>query len=203
VVHERQVGDDDALAGGPRAEADVDVVGMEAAERLGVEAQVAHRPGRQHEQQAIDRVDRDIGEAVVDATARLLDAAGHLALPPGQRAHAARADRADDRHLRVGEQRAHERAEGRVEQLDVLMQQHERLETVDRGEVVERLVVGLVDRRGRLQLGEGRIGLHRTPQAGQGEAGELVAVGDAGGERDHATAASGLHRRDRAYRSSI
>ena len=81
--------------------------------------------------------------------------------------------------------RAHAGAEVVVEQLAVLVHEHERLEVVVAGEVLERLVVGLVDRAVGLQLGEDRSRLHRAVQPRGGEARQLLLGGDAGGERDH------------------
>ena len=56
VVDRAEVGRHDLLAGGPRLHADVEVVAVELAQRL-VEAQLAHRPRREHHDEAVDRVD--------------------------------------------------------------------------------------------------------------------------------------------------
>ena len=105
----------------PHLQAEVEVVAVELPERL-VEADVADRPGRQAEHEAVDGVDlagarvgRHLvavpGEAGQLAAAQLAVAVDerrprHRALPPRDAAHADRADAADHADLRVAPARA-------------------------------------------------------------------------------------------------
>ena len=63
-----------------------------------------------------------------------------------------------DGDLRVGERLAHLGAEARVDELGVLVDEHERLEVLERGRLVEDQVVGAEDRA------RGAVGEHgRAP----------------------------------------
>ena len=56
VVDRAELGRHHLLAGGPRLQAEVDVIAVQLPERL-VEAEGAHRPRREHQQEAVDHVD--------------------------------------------------------------------------------------------------------------------------------------------------
>ncbi|UUY06403.1 hypothetical protein LRS13_04415 [Svornostia abyssi] len=187
AVRHLELGHDDATAGRTGLGADVGVVRVEAGEGVGVEPQFADGPRGEDEQEPVDRVDiHDAARAEVDDAARLCDPAGLLRrVPPRQTIPAATADDADDGDGVVGKHRAHLRAEAGVEDLGVLVQEHEGFEVVAVADRIEDLVVRLEDRAGGLGLDEDGVGLRGGAQARGGDGGELLGVGDAGGEGDH------------------
>ena len=177
------------LAGLAHLQAEVEVVAVQLAERL-VEADVADRPRREREDEAVDgvhlaraRVRRPLlalpGERREIAAAELAVAVderrpGHRALPPRDAAHADRADAAHDADLGVAERLAQLRAEAGVVDLGVLVQEDERLEVVALGDGVEEQVVGAEDRPRRGV--RDHLGIRLRGAADPGRRGALVDV---------------------------
>ena len=110
---------------------------------------------------------------------------GDRALPPGDAAHSDRADASDDRDLGVAERVADLVAEVRVDDLGVLVDQHERLELVELRGLLEQRVVAAEDRADRREREQLRAGLGGAPDARLRAATVDVGTGDGGAEGDH------------------
>ncbi len=169
VVEDVHVEQRHGLAGLAGLEAEVDVVGVEARERGRVEAKVPDSPGRQDQEQPVDGLDL-AGQALeVDGPAALVAAAGATALPPLEAGNLTCTDHAEHGSGFVLECHPHFLLERRIANLEVLVQEDERLEVLDPREGVEDLVVGLQDgevvgargdravRRGMTAEPEGRV----------------------------------------------
>jgi hypothetical protein len=187
AVHDRHLLGQHALARGPCLRAEVGVVGVEAGVGAGVEAQVAHRPGRERHEEAVDGVDLRGAVGEVQEAAGLDDAAEALGrVPPRQARDAARTHRADDRDVRVREPPAQEVGEVGAEDLGVLVEQDERLEVVPVAHGVEHLVVRGEDRRGVLGLDDEVVRRAHAREAREADRPELLRVPDAHRVGDHA-----------------
>ena len=167
VVDRLEVGREDLLARLPGLTADVEVVPVQLAERL-VELQVAYRPGREGEDEAVERVDLSgvadrhrlggvPGHRVELPAADLRVPMGercprHRAVPPSDAADPDRPRAADDRYIRVLEGGADRRAEVGVVDLRILVEQDEHLEIVVVGGHGEQQVVV------RIQRADGLVG---------------------------------------------
>ena len=88
----------------------------------------------------------------------------HRGLPPGDAADADRPDAADEAHVGVAQRRAQLAAQVRVDDLGVLVHEHERLEVVARRGAVEQRVVAAEDRPDRRELVH--LGVRARPPGG-------------------------------------
>src|SRR6266511_2089716 len=188
------------LADGPCLTADVEVIAVQAAERL-VEAELPGRPGGEDHDEAVDGIDlAGLGEGrllapdeghrgeVASAKLLVLVAEGrppHGTLPPGDAPDADGTRTTHDGDVRIGERLADRAAEVLVEQLGILMDENHRLEVLVLAGLVEDQVVVAKHRAGGLMLQDLGIGLTGTADPRGRVLVVDIGVGDRGGEGDH------------------
>ena len=110
-------------------------------------------------------------------------------VPPGDVADADRPGAAEDAHLRIAEALSHLRAEVRVDNLGVLVDEDEQLEVVELQGLLEEEVVVAED-RGRAkprgsERNDLRVGLGDQVDAGLRAAVVQLVIGDCAAEGDH------------------
>jgi len=186
VVHVGHVDADHPAAGRGDAQAEVDVVAVEVVREGLAEAQRPDDPRRDRQQRPVDDLDLVRAGRVVRVEHRRRGAPEQLVgrVPPLQR-HAPAAEQPDDADTRLGEQRPRPPQQRVVEQLEILMDEHERLEVVSRGGLVHHLVVGLLDRVAAVTGEDRGVRLGHALDAAHGARLEQRLVGHGGAEDDH------------------
>lgn len=132
-----------------------------------------------------------IPAAEVDQSSGLEAPTTTVALPPGEARHSPGANHAHHRHIRLGEAASQLRRQVPVAELDILMQEDERLEVVNRREGVENLVVRRENRRVVPALRDGGVGLDATRETWDRVRGELGLGANANTVGDHGASATG------------
>ena len=109
----------------------------------------------------------------------------HRPLPPGDAAHADRADAPDHADLRVAQRGADLRAEVAIDDLGVLVDEHERLEVVALGDRVEHQVVAAEIEPAAAVGNTSESGSAASADPRLARSGRELGVGDGGAEDDH------------------
>ncbi len=157
VVDDPQVGRHHFLAGDAGLHADIEVVAVQDTTDRLVEAEVLDRPRREGHDEAVDRVHLaglriggDLlgvpGEGRDLAAAELLEPVrergpGHRAFPPGDTANVESPGAADEGNRRIAQRGADLRQEVGIDDLGVLMNDHDALEVSS----VPRHLLGLLE----------------------------------------------------------